>query len=144
MKIKLSKAQYIKLIEVVYLGNWLANSSRGAHETIEVYEQNQQHIFSYAKQFDVGDDVLQQHGTKYYASLEVEERLGTLVDEYESKAFWGNLASKLSFRDLFREIGPLNRLTDETMQRELIDEEWYEETMALFINWIADGLVVEK
>lgn len=49
MKIELTKEQYRKLVELVYLGNWLVNAHREAGECLQEYEESEQHFLSFYK-----------------------------------------------------------------------------------------------
>lgn len=128
MKIELSKEQYRNLIELLFLGNWLANASRtGANgdERIEKYEELEEHILSFAKQFKAEDIVIKQDGS-YYTTMEFEEALMPIVEEYDEYTFWEQLSLKLAERDLLREIGPIRELKDEHIVRKYDIEEQYE------------------
>lgn len=119
MKIELSEQQYRDLIELLFLGNWVANATRtGAKgdEMIEKYEQLQDHILTFAEQFKA-DDVVIKEGSEYYTTMEFEEALMPLMEDYDDYVFWEQLASRLAKRDLLNEIGPVRRLTEQHRER---------------------------
>lgn len=127
MKIDLTKEQYRNLIELLFLGNWLANASRtGAKgdEHLEKYEELEEHILSFAKQFNA-EDVIKHNGF-YYTTMEFEESLMPIVEEYDENTFWEQLSLRLAKRDLLREIGPIRELKDEHLERQYEIEEQYE------------------
>ncbi|MFC5406879.1 hypothetical protein [Cohnella soli] len=128
MKIVLTKKQYRDLIELLFLGNWLANASRtGAEgdERLEKYEEIQYFILSYAKQFQA-DDVVKAEGNEFYTTMDFEEKLMPVVEEYDDYIFWEQISMKLAKRDLLREIGPVSNLKAEHKERMYEIEEQYE------------------
>ena len=49
MRIDLTKEQYDKLIELVYVGNLVINGNRLQDEQIKKYNEVEQHIYSFFK-----------------------------------------------------------------------------------------------
>jgi hypothetical protein len=128
MKIEFTKEQYRDLIELLFLGNWLANASRtGAKgdEIIEKYEKIEEYILSFAKHFKA-EDIVKQEDDDYFTTMEFEESLMPLIGEYDDYTFWEQLSLKLAKRDLIREIGPVRQLRDEHRKRMYDLEEQYE------------------
>ncbi|MEK7072285.1 MAG: hypothetical protein AAB969_01825 [Patescibacteria group bacterium] len=108
MQIELSKEQYETLLKLVYLGNWVANSSR-IDDKLENYEKVEDHIFSFAKEFgfpEFVDDEETDKG-KFYPTRMFEEdtEVNKLVDDYDNETFWQELPHRLGDRDFVREYG---------------------------------------
>ena len=108
MKIEFTKEQFLALMKVVYLGNWMANANRnGSSEDpcIEEYEKMEDYIFSLAPQF--GFDKYVGHeptdGDKYFPtrSFEEETDVDKLHHEYDEGNFWDELAGRLGERDFY-------------------------------------------
>lgn len=102
--IELTKKQFIALLKVVYLGNWMANANRAKnmkkeHEGIEDY------IFSLAPKFGLEKymDHEASDGERYYPTGEFEENtdVHVLHDEYDEETFWDEMAERLGERDFF-------------------------------------------
>lgn len=128
MKLELTDKQYRDLIELLYLGNWIANASRtGAEgdERIEKYEKIQDYILSQAKHFRA-EDIVNEEGNEFYTTRNFEEPLMPIVEEYDEYTFWEQISSNLAKRDLLREIGPVRQLKDEHRERMYEIEEQYE------------------
>ncbi|TJY41093.1 hypothetical protein E5161_15460 [Cohnella pontilimi] len=128
MKIELTNKQYRDLIELLFLGNWLANATRtGAEgdERLEKYELLQHYILSHAKNFQA-DDVVTEEGTSFYTTMEFEESIMPIVEEYDDSTFWEQLSMKLANRDLLKEIGPVSELKEKHRTRLFELEEEYE------------------
>jgi hypothetical protein len=129
MKIELTKQQYRSLIELLFLGDWLVNATRtGAEDDkrISKYEEVQQLIYSYGKDFEADDFLIEKYG-QLFTTMEFEEPLMPLVDEYDDYTFWEQLSLRLAERDLQREIVPVRKLKEEHMLRKYELEEMYQE-----------------
>lgn len=127
MKIEFSEKQYNDLIELIFLGNWLANATRSGapgDELIKKYDDIEDYILSFAKDFNV--DEINFYEGSYFPTNEFEESLMPLVKEYDDHTFWEVLAIKLAERDLLREIGPVNKLSDKHLERKYDLVEHYE------------------
>lgn len=132
MNIELSEKQYKDLMEVVFLGNWLANATRtGAKgdERIEKFEKIQGYILSQAKNFKAEQLVSYQSG-EYYPTNDFEESLMTIVEAYDEHTFWEELPLRLAERDLLKEIGPVSKLTEKHRERKYEIAEIYENEFA--------------
>jgi hypothetical protein len=129
MKIELTKQQYRSLIELLFLGDWLVNATRTGEEDdkrISKYEEVQQLIYSYGKDFEADDFLIEKYG-QLFTTMEFEEPLMPLVDEYDDYTFWEQLSLRLAERDLQRENGPVRKLKEEQMLRKYELEEMYQE-----------------
>jgi len=112
MQIELSKKQFKSLLKVVYLGNWMANAHRDGSAKdphVEEYEEIEDYIFSYAKQFGFDeylDDEDADEG-KFFPTRLFEEETGVneLHDEYNEETFWVELIDRLGERDFVRHHG---------------------------------------
>jgi len=128
MKIELTNKQYRDLIELLFLGNWIANASRTGAEgdkRIEKYEKVEAHILSHAKHFQA-EDVVNVEGNDFYTTMNFEETLIPIVEEYDEFTFWEEISRKLANRDLLRQIGPVRQLKDEHLKRMYEIEEQYQ------------------
>jgi hypothetical protein len=129
MKIELTKEQYRKLIELLFLSHWLINSHRTGAKGDEMktdYDELEQHVFSYAKDFQLGQLVMEEEG-EYFTTMKLEENLMPLIDEYDEYTFWEQLPAQLAERDMRKEIGLVKKLKDEHIERKYEIEETYQE-----------------
>jgi len=105
MQITLTKEQYEKLMELVYLGNWLVNSYR-ADERIEAYDRTAEHLLSFAPAAGFQDRVeFDEFEGRYFPSPKFDENLKPLIDDYDDDVFWNVLIDRLAERDLLRAQG---------------------------------------
>ncbi len=105
MQIILTKDQYEKLMELVYLGNWLLNSYRG-DERLEEYDRVAEQVLSFAPSNGLQDRVeFDEFEGRYFPSRKLDEDLKKFVDEYDDDVFWNVLIERLAERDLIRARG---------------------------------------
>ena len=109
MKINITNKQYLALLKVVYLGNWMANAQRDGSsedEHIEEYESISDFIFSLAPKFGFEKYVSHEEsdGPRYFPSglFEEETNVHELHEEYNEKAFWDDLCEMLGDRDFHK------------------------------------------
>jgi hypothetical protein len=108
MNIKLSKDQFEKLLELVYLGNWVVNSHR-ADDRLEDYDKTAEHILSFAPAAGLKDRVdFDEFEGRYFPSRKLEESLLGVLDDYDDFIFWNLLVERLAERDLIRKYGEKN------------------------------------
>ncbi len=73
MEIKFTKEQYEDLIKIVYLGNWMINTFR-TDDRIEKFEELEQHILSYSREFGLQESIIYDDSLKkYYFTKSLEE-----------------------------------------------------------------------
>ncbi|WJY26384.1 hypothetical protein [Sporosarcina trichiuri] len=103
MKINFTKKQYKQLLDLVYLGEWTANSAKEEDERHIGYEELFQYICSFAKDFGSEDFVVSDKAmARYFLTREYEEQLEPIIQENDNEVFWNELAGRLARRDLAR------------------------------------------
>lgn len=109
MKINFTKKQYLALLKLAYLGNWLANASRLPDEQIKEYEEAEDYIFSFTKEFgyDRYVDHEPEDGGKYYPTRYFEEETDVeiLREDYNNETFWEEAADRFGDRDFIKKYG---------------------------------------
>jgi hypothetical protein len=90
------------------------------------YDELEQHILSYAKDFQLGHLVMEEAG-EYFTTIKLEENLMPLIEEYDEYTFWEQLPAQLAERDMRKEIGIVKKLKDEHIERKYEIEETYQE-----------------
>jgi hypothetical protein len=82
------------------------------------YDELQQHILSHAKDFQLGQLVMEEEG-EYFTTMKLEESLMPLIEEYDEYTFWEQLPAQLAERDMRKEIGLVKKLKDEHIERNM-------------------------
>ena len=90
MKLELTKKQYRRLLDMVYIGNWVLNSTRG-EDRIPDYDEVESLLFSKAR--DEGMGIL----AEVYDGEVVPSRA---FADYEDSVFFDILAEDLARRDM--------------------------------------------
>lgn len=138
MPIEFTKEQFVNLLKLVYLGNWLANANRdGSPENPhkEEYEATEDYIFSFAKQFGFDEYVEDEEAEKgkFYPTRIFEEKtdIQELIDEYDEETFWDELVDRLGERDFYQHYSKdeIQKMTQEERFERICDleEKWGEE-----------------
>ena len=98
MDIHLSEREFRYLLDLVYMGNWVLNSTRGEDRSREDDEVESK-IFSYC--FSCGMPELAEDVGEIVPSREyVEGGIHEAIMDYEDMVFFGILAEELARRDL--------------------------------------------
>lgn len=112
MELKLNKEQYEKLLELVYLGNWMVNAYR-TDDYLEEYSDVVSNIFSQAEAAGLeGKAVKDETEGKYLPSYDFEESMQDFIGDYDGFCFWEELINRLAERDALKEFGstPLDKI----------------------------------
>lgn len=123
MKIEFTKEQYEALLKIVYLGNWMASSTKETPE--REYENIEQYILSFAKDFNLEKFVgFDQKQKSYYPSEEFENSTDVvqLIDAYDEYQVWEALVLSLSHRDIVKKYG--EKKVEEMSDEELLEKEY--------------------
>ena len=99
MQIDLSKRQFRMLLDMVYIGNWVLNSTRG-EDRFREYDDLESKLFALCR--GQGMDVLAQdwEGTVVPSQAYAEGGIHEAIAYYEDNIFYEILAEELSRRDM--------------------------------------------
>ena len=102
MELKLTQKQYRRLLDLVYIGNWVLNSTRGA-DRFRDYDEVESLLFGQAAQEgmpvlaeQVGDEIVPSRAF-------VEGGIHEAILDYENTVFFEILAEELARRDMEEE-----------------------------------------
>lgn len=101
MKINFTKKQFKALMDLVYLGEWMANSTEIGSGVNKEYKEIAQYIYSLSKDFGYDDTV--EYETKYkeyFPTKEYEEEMEPYIEEYDVETFWNEISIRLARRDV--------------------------------------------
>ena len=102
MKLELTKKQYRRLLDLVYIGNWVLNSTRG-DDRFRDYDEVESILFEQASA--EGMAVLAEiwEGEVVPSRAFVEGGIHEAIIEYENNVFFDILAEDLARRDMEQE-----------------------------------------
>jgi hypothetical protein len=123
MKIEFTQKQYEALLKIVYLGSWMASSTK--EEPAKEYENIEQYILSFAKDFKVDKFVgFDKKLKSYYPSEEFEDATDVIeqIDAYDEYKVWETLVLSLSHRDIVKKYG--EKKVEQMSEEELLEKEY--------------------
>ena len=99
MQIELTQAEFRNLLDMVYIGNWVLNSTRG-EDRFQVYDDLESKLFALSREH--GMKVLAQdwEGTVVPSQAYAEGSIHEAIAFYEDNVFYQILAEELSHRDM--------------------------------------------
>ena len=106
MKIELTEQQYRYLLDLVYIGNWVINSTR-ENDRIKEYDQVDSLIFSHCLQHKMSKLVELYQGELIPSRRFADGGIHDAIEHYEDIIFYEILAEELALRDMDGE--PLTR-----------------------------------
>ena len=99
MNIELTEKEFRRLLDMVYVGNWVLNSIRD-NDRFEDYDELEEKLFSLCPSLDMKSLVQRWRG-HYYPSRAYEEGgIHEAIADYEDAVFFDILAEELARRDM--------------------------------------------
>ena len=102
MEIKMSEKQFRRLLDLVFIGNWVLNAARGS-DRIRVYDQVESLLFSQCLLHDMQDLVDVVRGVAVPSRAFNEGGIHEAIMAYEDAVFYEILAEELARRDMENE-----------------------------------------
>lgn len=115
MELHLTKKQYRRLLDLVYIGNWVLNSTR-ENDRIRDYDQVESLIFSHCLDQGMAPLVELYNGEVIPSRAFAEGGIHEAIMAYEDVTFFEILAEELALRDLDAEQATAENY-DEVMER---------------------------
>ncbi|MBP1746381.1 MAG: hypothetical protein H6Q54_996 [Deltaproteobacteria bacterium] len=123
MKIEFTQKQYEALLKIVYLGSWMASSTK--EEPAKEYEKIEQYVLSFAKDFKMEKFVgFDKKLKSYYPSEEFEDATDVIeqIDAYDEYKVWETLVLSLSHRDIVKKYG--EKKVEQMSEEEVLEKEY--------------------
>lgn len=115
MELHLTEKQYRRLLDLVYIGNWVLNSTRG-EDRIRDYDQVESVVFSHCLDHGMAALVELYDGEAIPSRAFAEGGIHEAIMAYEDVTFFEILAEELALRDLDAERATVENY-DEVMER---------------------------
>ena len=106
MELKMTQKQFRRLLDLVYIGNWVLNSTRG-DDRIREYDQVESLVFSHCLGQGMASLTELYHGELIPSRAFAEGGIHEAIMAYEDNTFFEILAQELALRDMDGE--PLTR-----------------------------------
>ena len=114
MKIEMTELEFRRLLDMVYIGNWILNATRFADRITE-YDDVERRLFSYCSSCGMSSLADLSSGVAKPSAAFENGGIHEAIADYEDSVFFEILAEELARRDMdFEPIGPenFNELTD--------------------------------
>ena len=115
MELHLTEKQYRRLLDLVYIGNWVLNSTRG-DDRIRDYDQVESLIFSHCLDHGMAQLIELYNGEIIPSRAFAEGGIHEAIMDYEDVTFFEILAEELALRDLDADRATAENY-DEVMER---------------------------
>lgn len=99
MQIELTELEYRRLLDLVYVGNWVLNACRG-NDRFADYDYMQAKMFAHAPAHGMKSLVDLRYGIPMPSKAYVEGGIHEAICDYEDAVFFDILAEELARRDL--------------------------------------------
>lgn len=99
MNIDLTAKEFRRLLDMVYIGNWILNSTR-ASDRFEDYDLVQEKLFSLCAKNGMRSLVQTWHGHVFPSKAYEDGGIHEAIADYEDAVFFDILAEELSRRDM--------------------------------------------
>lgn len=122
MNIELTDKEFRRLLDMVYIGNWILNSTRGT-DRFEDYDDVESLIFSHCAKAGMKTLFEMREGRVIPSTAFENGGIHEAIADYEDTVFFEILAEELARRDMdFEPIGPENFSELTTRIDEYIEE----------------------
>lgn len=116
MQIELSNKEFRRLLDLVYIGNWVLNSTRAENDRFQDYDQVESKLFGLCANGGMRTLVEMWNGEYVPSRAFAEGGIHEAIAYYEDNVFFQILAEELSRRDMdYVDITPENY--EEMLQR---------------------------
>ena len=99
MELHLSEKQFRRLLDLVYIGNWVLNSTRG-DDRIRQYDEVESQVFAHCLDHGMSQLVELYNGELIPSRAFAEGGIHEAIFAYEDTTFFEILAEELALRDL--------------------------------------------
>ena len=99
MNLELTEKEYRRLLDMVYIGNWILNSARGT-DRFEDYDRVEEKLFALAPAQGMGSLTQLYRGHMVPSQAFVDGGIHEAIADYEDAVFFDILAEELARRDL--------------------------------------------
>jgi hypothetical protein len=109
MKIEINRDEYLTLLELVYIAEWVIHGFKTeVPHNEKKYIEIAQKLYTYAGSFGFEDLVgYDENEKRHYISRKFEDTRPCLdfIEDFGEDSFWFELTSRLAERDLIRQVG---------------------------------------
>ena len=116
MNIELSEKEFRRLLDMVYIGNWVLNSTRG-NDRFEDYDNLQEKMFAQCARLGMSELYTTWYGHTFPSKAYEDGGIHEAIMEYENNVFFEILAEDLARRDM--DDPPIDETNYEELNRRI-------------------------
>ena len=103
MNLELTDKEFRRLLDMVYIGNWILNSARG-EDRFEDYDNHQERLFALCTKKNGFQSLVTSYMGHHFPSKDYEDGgIHEAIADYEDAVFFDILAEELARRDMVEE-----------------------------------------
>ncbi|MBQ7737726.1 MAG: hypothetical protein IJT62_07835 [Oscillospiraceae bacterium] len=102
MQIELTEKEFRRLLDMVYIGNWILNSCR-ENDRFAIYDDLEEKMFALCREHGMASLVQRWEGHDYPSQAFQEGGIHEAIADYEDAVFYDILAEELARRDMDEE-----------------------------------------
>ncbi len=102
MKMEMTEKQFRRLLDLVYIGNWVVNSTRG-DDRIDEFDEVESLVFSYCQEHGMKNLTQRYQGRVLPSRAFAEGGIHEAIMDYEDTVFFEILAEEFARRDMENE-----------------------------------------
>ena len=102
MNIELTEKEFRRLLDLIYIGNWILNSTRG-EDRFSDYDDLQEKFFALSAKYGMRALVTSYMGHYFPSQAYEEGGIHEAIADYEDAVFFDILAEELARRDMVEE-----------------------------------------
>ena len=99
MELNMTEKQFRRLLDLVYIGNWVLNSTRG-DDRIKEYDQVESLVFAHCLDHGMAPLTELYQGERIPSRAFADGGIHEAIEQYEDTIFYELLAEELALRDL--------------------------------------------
>ena len=103
MNIELTEKEFRRLLDLVYVGNWILNSTRQEDDRFEDYDRLQEKLFALCSKHGMKARAEHYMGHCFPSKAYEDGGIHEAIADYEDAVFFDILAEELARRDMVRE-----------------------------------------
>ena len=128
MQIDLTNEQYRKLLVLIFLGEWMANTADAQETELTDVQDVADYLYTMAPQFGAEDwvEYCNECGG-HHGNQTMEDALVPVLNDYEEETFWDMLSYHLAYRDVMLTSGPDRELSSAMEMRLWRRKEQYDQ-----------------
>lgn len=142
--LNLSNEELKKLTKLIFLGEWMTNAFKPLQQ-VDVFDDIEQKVYQLVAEAGISNIVeYDDKEESYFITEDFDDECMQIAEDYEDKAFWTELLSRLADRDLLEKLSTIDMNNVDEMVLLQKKNEIIEKYESEFEKNGLDNLVIQK